>query len=183
MCSFASFSHWCFFYPFNTRKDQSHPTSSDGFEGERKVHDGHFSPEPTLEQRIKTEMNWGSFYIGELLFHRLKFLGHVNNVAHRPLFKPVQWIHVCNNDNFALLELTLIFYFPLNRWNYLLADHPWVFLHRHHLVKVSVWFFVSKFIKVLSGPHCFSPSSKGSTGIHPSNRFSSADYFCVLHVV
>ena len=98
-------------------------------------------------------------------------------------FKPVQWIHVCNNDNFALLELTLIFYFPLNRWNYLLADHPWVFLHRRHLVKVSVWFFVSTFIKVLSGPHCFSPSSKGSTGIHPSNKFSSADYFCVLHVV
>ena len=79
MCSFASFSHWCFFYPFNTRKDQSHPTSSDGFEGERKVHDGHFSPEPTLEQRIKTEMNWGSYYIGELLFHRLKFLGHLSN--------------------------------------------------------------------------------------------------------
>ena len=94
-------------------------------------------------------------------------------------FKPIQWIHVCNNDNFALLELTLIFYFPLNRWNYLLADHPWVFLHRHHLVKV----LSQHSSKCYLVPNVFPPSSKGSTGIHPSNKFSSADYFCVLHVV
>lgn len=41
------------------RKDQSHLQSSDGSEeGDRKTHEGNYGPEPTLEQRIKTEMNW-----------------------------------------------------------------------------------------------------------------------------
>lgn len=40
------------------RKDQSHLQSSDGSEeGDRKTHEGNYGPEPTLEQRIKTEMN------------------------------------------------------------------------------------------------------------------------------
>ena len=72
-------------------------------------------------------------------------------------FQPVQLIHICSNDNFALLELTLIFYFPLNRWNYLLADHPWVFLHRHHLVKVSVWFLSQHSSKCYLVPTVFPP--------------------------
>lgn len=42
------------------RKDQVHLQSSDGSEeGDRKTHEGNYGPEPTLEQRIKTEMNWG----------------------------------------------------------------------------------------------------------------------------
>lgn len=40
------------------RKDQVHLQSSDGSEeGDRKTHEGNYGPEPTLEQRIKTEMN------------------------------------------------------------------------------------------------------------------------------
>lgn len=40
------------------RKDQVHLQSSDGSEErDRKTHEGNYGPEPTLEQRIKTEMN------------------------------------------------------------------------------------------------------------------------------
>lgn len=47
-----------FFLTF--RKDQVHLQSSDGSEErDRKTHEGNYGPEPTLEQRIKTEMNWG----------------------------------------------------------------------------------------------------------------------------
>lgn len=68
LCVFRMFLIWselgdeiCFFNDLlflTFRKDQVHLQSSDGSEeGDRKTHEGNYGPEPTLEQRIKTEMN------------------------------------------------------------------------------------------------------------------------------